>query len=208
MYLQLSNSQRQELRHEQRLTVEQRLQIANAMFTLRMGLMEAVNGDRFEPRAVCTQCEYSLTPVEILKGFNQDPMDYRTTCPKCRQRFEPRLRRFERVGSSIEVSFYCPAQTLEQLRSCQLVPFEDFRRQHPAVCHSAKVHFGSLTNAFRQIGVLYTQDENPDWREKIVPYLGKLPDTVIASCVNATAYAIRTLRKQHNIPAFRQNALA
>ena len=207
MHLLLSSSQRQEQRQEQRFTLEQRLQIANAMFTLRMDLMEAVNGERFEPRAVCPQCEYSLAPTEILNGFNQDPTDYQTTCPKCRRRFEPRLRRFERAGST-EVPFYCPTQTLAQLRSCQPLPFEEFRRQYPAVCHSAKVHFGTLTNAFKKIGILYTQDENRDWKEKIVGYLGKLPDTVIAKCVNASARTIRILRKKHRIPSFSRDAFA
>ncbi len=191
---------------EQRLTLAQRMAIDNKVFHARMELIDAVYGERFDPKAECPGCAHRLEPAEILRGFNRDPDDFRTTCPKCKQRFEAKLYRSERYGR-IEVPFYCPCQTLNWLHSCDRVPIEEFKKRYPAVYNSAKVHFGTLRAAFLQIQVEYGHDEQRDWKEKVVAYLGKLPDTVIASCVNVSTRLIRMLRKQHGIEAFRRSSL-
>lgn len=205
--MEMSMGLRLGMKHEIQLTMGQRLAIDNEVFSRRMGLMETLHGERYEPRATCPKCEYGLSPAEILKGFNQDPQDFRTTCPKCKHRFEAKLRQ-SNIGGYAELPFYCPSQTLDQLRRLKPLPVDEFKKEHPAVYNSAKVHFGSLKAAFEMIGVTYPFDVLVDWKEKILAFLGQLPDTVIAACVNVKSRVVRLLRKKHGIAPFRRSALA
>lgn len=165
-------------------------------------LVEAVRGTRYEPQARCGQCGCHLTDLEILKGFRDDPLDYTTECPKCHWRFEPRLHASTQL-TSMDIMYLCPVQTLHKLQSLQDTPLDEFKRLHGTVYHSALTHFGGLKQAFAQLGMEYAFEADLDWRKKVVPFLGKLPDTVIAKLLGASVWQVRRLRAAKSIAPFR-----
>ena len=192
----------------QRITQAQRLQIANRIFQSRMALMQELHGEEFKPKATCPQCGHVLSPAEMLKGFSRDPQDYDTTCPKCKRRFQPILLYRATDWASTELAFYCPAQTLDQLRCREALTPDELRRQHPAVYQSAKVHYGTLTNAFRQMGIAYAHKETIEWSDKVRPFLGQLSDAAIADCAGVSKDAVRKLRQKLSVKHFNRRALA
>ena len=198
-----------------RLSHEQRMLITGLVFTLRMNLIESVRGEKLEPRATCPKCQRVLTAGEILVGFNRNPHDFTTHCPEktCLFRFPPTVQHRYMSGTVQEVAFMCGPQTLGQLRQrglAELTP-EQLMKENAAVYHSALAHFGTLKEAFRRIGVAYGFEavvKTKDWKQKIHPYLGNLPDTMIAECVGIPLYAVRTTRRTLRIPPFRKHELA
>jgi hypothetical protein len=136
-----------------------------------------------------------------MKGFKDDPRDYTTGCPKCNCRFPPRLYR-STFGGFVEMAFYCPTQTLDQMRNLANVTLDDFRTEHSAVYNSAVVHFGGLKQAFKRLGLTYAYEADLDWRKSVEPFLGKMADTVIAELVGAPLTAVRKLRKERGIKPY------
>ncbi|MFH0779800.1 MAG: hypothetical protein V1928_02970 [Parcubacteria group bacterium] len=197
----LRPSLKQEQRLEQRLGLEQRMQLTNYLFQQRLNLIETVHGERYSPNAHCPCCGRKLKPAEILKGFTQDPNDFTTKCPGCKKRFEPKLINFGRA-SRAEVGFYCQMQTLERLCGKAHLTVAQLKKDNPAVFHSALVHFGSIAAAFDSLGVKYAHKEVLDWKEKISSFLGRMSDSQIASCVGVSSCTIGRYRKSLNIPAY------
>lgn len=184
-----------------RLSLAQRCQMQMRALSLRLELVVALRGDRYEPKGTCPKCGRRLTPVEILRGFNQDPNDYTTRCTSCGRRFEPILV-CANDYSTVEIPFFCPSQTLAQLEGMDSLAPNELLRCQPAVYHSAILHHGGLRRAFAKIGVAYAHDEIADWKEKVKSFLGRLPDTIIAECVDVPVRTIRTMRRQLGIPRF------
>lgn len=195
------------LRTTQKLTVVEQLKLWNYIWSLKLQLIEQVRRTTYRPFASCPACSHKLTPAEIMQGFNNDPRDYTTACTKCKHRFEPKL--VARTDhSSAELWFYCPAQTLAQLREIRPAEAEKMAREYPAMYHSAIVHFGSLRQAYAKIEIQYPHAEIPDWKNKIAAFLGQLPDTMIAVAVDKSVRAIRKYRKSLGInPYDRRQAL-
>lgn len=191
----------QSLRQEVRLTQDQRMVVAQKLLQIRLDLVHAVHGEEYRPHGRCPVCQHNLSAYEIAKGFNNDPTDYNTTCPKCKQRFAPRLYQSSASGR-VEHAFYCPSQTLAQLEPLGAVPYDVLRSKYSSVCASAKVHFGGLKQAFAKAGVEYAFAPDLEWRNQIGPFLGKLPDTVIAEFVDASPKAIGALRRERGIPRY------
>jgi len=189
---------RAEIRHEIRLNSEI---VLGLMFQQRMQLVQALHDERYEPKAQCPSCAHELTAVEILKGFNRDPADFTTGCPKCKERFSPRLVCFG-PASRLELPFYCPTQVLEQMGGLHTLPPDEFARLHPAIYRSAIAHHGSIRNAFAQLGADYPFGDISGWESKAASFLGQLPDTVIAQCVGKSPRVIRRMRNKAGIPAF------
>lgn len=191
----------------QSLTVAQRqVAIAAHVLSLRLALVEAIHGVRYEPRAVCPSCNRRLTPLEILKGFNTDVNDFTTECTGCHTRFDPKLVHSSAAGN-IEMPFYCDAQTLAHIRGLETLSPEEFQRREPALYHSAVVHRGSLRHAYAQINIAYAFDEVVDAREKVKPFLGRLPDTIIAEVSGLKLSSIRSLRRKLGIRAATEQAM-
>jgi len=197
----LSCSQQLQVRQSLRLSQSQRLQLQAQSLGLRLRLIHELHGERYEPKAQCPNCLRDLTAVEIISGFNRDPKDFTTRCTKCGKRFQPRLVCFNDV-SRTELPFYCDVQTLDQMRGKETMTMEQFSKEHPAIYRSAIVHHGSLSQAFKKIGINYPFKEIPDWRNKIRGFLGRLPDTTIAKCVNVSTSVIRKIRKESGTPRF------
>lgn len=188
----MSLSQTQELKQ---LTRMQQAQVQAQSLRLRMSLIMELHGEQYEPKAECPRCKRELTAVEIIAGFNQDTQDFTTCCTCCGERFSPKLVCF-RDGSSIQLPFFCGVQTLAQMRGKELLSPEQFLRDAPAIYRSAIVHYGSLRSAFGEIGIQYAFEDMNDWKNKIIPFIGRLPDTVIAKHVNVSARIISGIRRK------------
>lgn len=174
------------------------------IFPLRLELIHALRGERYKPQGICPSCGRKLTPTEIIAGFNRDPNDFTTRCT-CGTRFEPLLICFGNE-LQIELPFYCASQTLAQMRGKKTLPPEEFSWKHPALYRSAIVHHGGIRRAFAEIGVRYEFEEVPDWRNKIRPFLGRLPDTVIAKYANVSAGVIGTMRRKLGVKRYTRRA--
>lgn len=175
------------------------------IFSLRMELIHALRGERYKPQGICPSCRRKLTPTEIIAGFNQDPSDFTTLCTGCGTRFAPLLICFGKE-LNIELPFYCATQTLAQMRGKENLPPEEFSWRHPAVYRSAIVHHGGVRQAFAEIGIRYEFEEVHDWRNKIRPFLGRLPDTVIAKYANVSAGVIGAMRRKLGVERYARRA--
>ncbi len=191
----------QRLAQSLHLSQEQRIQLQQFSFSLRMDLIQELRGERYEPKATCPRCSREMTPVEIIKGFNQDPNDFTTCCSACGHRFEPTLICLG-DGTEIRIPFYCDAQTLAKLRGRENLSPEQISRELPGAYRSAIIHHGSIRRAFEKLGIQYLHEEISDWKSKIQPFLGRMPDTIIADCVDASVHVIRTMRRKLGISRY------
>lgn len=194
----------------QRLAQKLRLSLANRQamrMTMRLELAEALGQDNYSPEGLCISCGYKLRLEEVLRGFSSNPHDTTTLCPICKSRFQPMLVRKTRSGS-VEIPFYCHGQTLQKLRDDKklekLSPC-GFKEKDQPLFASIRAHFGTIGAAYFQIGVDYKWPEIPKseiWKEKVVDFLGRMPDTVIADCVGVKVAAIRKLRREKKISRY------
>lgn len=199
MSLSMTQSHQLEQNLEQRQTIHQ---LQAQRLELRIELMQALysidSRDTYRPRATCPDCNHGLTVEEILRGFNRDPLDLTTQCPICKSRFEARLVSRSMV-SEINLRFYCPAQALHALPIYRDKTPEEIHTTNSALFESVRLHFGGFREAFRQIGITYRPRRQPDWQEKVRPFLGQAPDTLIASVAEVSPATIRRLRRRHGI---------
>lgn len=191
----------QTLKKKLGLTQEQRLKIVQSNFALRLQLLGGLRNEQYKPTARCPRCFREMTPIEIISGFNQNPNDFTTKCPICENRFQPKLIYFS-DGTELEIPFYCDIQTLSQMRGKEEMTPGMLMKDYPGIYRSAIIHHGSLKNAFRKIGINYDFQEFEDWINKIIPFLGRLPDTVIASSVNTSANTVGSMRRKMGISRF------
>ena len=199
MELMMGMGCRLEMRLSQRLKQEHRL--AQSL-SLRTKLLDAVRGEKYNPKAVCPECSRKLSAADIVKGFRNDPTDITTCCPKCKHRFEAKLV-CDVLGGRIEVPFLCKQQTMAALPANSVTP-EDISRNHPAVYRSAIFHFGSLKKAYAEAGMDYPHvDKAADWADKVMNFLGLVPDGMIASVAGVSVYKVKKLRRDIGIPGFR-----
>ena len=199
--LSLSHRLEQKLEHKLNLSHEQRLRLRTHVFSLKIELIEALRAERYNPSGECPRCMHKLTHVEILSGFNRDPEDYTTKCPRCNTRFEPRLIMFGN-DVRVELPFYCDCQALSKLMVIGAQTAEELSRQYPAVYRTCIVHHGSIKAAYKAINIDYPYEEISDWISKVTPFLGRLQDTEIARCAGVSVYKVRKLRHSMDIPRY------
>ena len=206
MGMSFSMGQRMETRQE--MTLEQRqLIVQSQIISLRFELIGLIHGEeRYHPEAKCPKCLRELTPLEILKGFSSDPNDFNTTCTSCQHRFQPLLV-WSNQSTRISMSFYCDIQTQEQLRGLENLSPDQLKKEHGEVYHSAIAHHGMIRNAFAAMGVTYPFDEVADIKQKVEPFLGRLPDTVIAELSGVKVNVVRRMRKSAHISACTHKSL-
>ncbi len=200
MSMGMTMSHRLEQRQELSLTQRHAL-LQSQQLSCRLALLQVLTGDNYEPNGKCPECQRQLTPVEILKGFNQNPVDYTTRCTGCGHRFAPKLICFGNQ-SRIELPFYCEQQALAQLKGMEAQAPEQIAKSVPAVYRSLVFHCGNLKTAFSRLNVDYTLEKEVDWKNKIQPFLGKLADSVIAECAGITVNKVRRMRKKLGINAY------
>ena len=189
------------------LSLQERAEMVQGhKLSLRLELIEAIRGFRYHPAGQCPTCGRQLTALEIIRGFKDDPHDFTTECTGCHKRFEPQLKHYSVVGN-MELPFYCSVQALDQLGHLEALDPDVLQREHPAIYHSTIVHHGTLRNAFKKIGITYRYDEVVDWKTKVVPFLGRLPDNVIAQVVAVSPQTVSALRKKHGISRCTQESM-
>ena len=201
MSMSCAMSQRIETKQTLEIKLEQKAKMLARLLALKMELISVIHGEKYETKAHCPQCSRKLSGVEIISGFNQNPKDFTTRCTGCNHRFEPSLVCLD-DNSSIEIKFYCSAQVLYQLRGLQDLTTDELARKHAGIYRSAIVHHGSIRSAFKMIGVEYQFEEFTNWENKITPFLGLLPDKMIADCVNVSPYVVRKLRSQLGVVGY------
>lgn len=187
-----------------RLSQVQRTVISQRVHSLLLQLVGALRMERYTPMGRCPNCSKRLTSLEILRGFSRDVNDFTTACPKCGMRFLPSLIAISGYAA-VELPYYCPMQVLPMLEGKSRIGPDDLARLHPAEYRSAIVHWGTIRNALAQLGISYTFEEVPGWEQKVLPFLGKLPDAVIARCVNVSAAVISRMRTKRRIRAFKRS---
>ncbi|TSC67085.1 MAG: hypothetical protein G01um101472_533 [Parcubacteria group bacterium Gr01-1014_72] len=192
--MQLSQSPQPSQTHSLELSQAHRL-------SLRLALIGELWDERYEPQAVCPKCRRALTPTEIIGGFNQDPNDFTTECTGCCHRFPPELVCFGNA-SRVVLPFFCDSQTLHQLSGKERLSPKQLASEHPAIFRSAVIHHGSVRRAFERIGIRYPFEEIADWKDKVRGFLGRLPDTIIAECVDVSVKVIRLMRRELGIARF------
>lgn len=192
---------RQEQVQGQILTEEQRVTIGSQRLELRLSLIHSLRGEQYTSEGCCPRCKTKLTTIEILKGFNRDSNDFTTYCVTCGTRFEPKLIYASQYAST-SIPFYCDIQTLDQLRGKELLSPDELSVKCSGVFRSAVFHFGGVKKAFELMGIKYGFEEITDWKVKIKPFLGLLPDTEIADNVGVNVAAIRYIRRKSNIPRY------
>ena len=188
------------LGHELRQEIKQEALIAHVL-SLRIKLVQALSGEKFRPRGICPKCFKKLTTIEILKGFSDNPSDFTTRCPRCGKRFESILIQFSKVGQA-EIPFYCSVQSLDQLRGKENLSPEKIAVRFAGLYRSIAFHHGTLHKAFEKIGISYPFSEIPKWEKKVLRFLGRMPDTVIAECAGVSVNKIRYLHAKHDIPHY------
>lgn len=205
MFMGITQSARTELtqtqRLETRLTPQQRQQISAQQIGLWLELVAGLREERYTPQANCPSCHRDLAPHEILAGFTHDVNDFTTRCTGCGYRFEPHLIAFGAIGN-IQIPFFCGVQTQNKLREHRTMTPAEIARLYPGEYRSAIVHYGTLSAMYALIGITYTLDENPAWHDKVLPFLGRMPDSEIARACGVGSTTIARLRRKQGISRF------
>ena len=177
------------------------------IINLRLTLLQELRQVTYTPEGKCSRCARQLTLLEILEGFSDDPTDFLTVCTACGTRFNPKLKYKDDLGG-IELNFICPAQVLAGLRDLEnanLCSPAMIRVNNASLYHSALIHFGTLRNAFKKVGIKYNFKEVASWKPRIRRFLGHLPDGVLAKFAGVSRSTIWCLRKKLGIPPFDKN---
>jgi hypothetical protein len=201
MHLCMTQTLRLEQKLEQRLTIKQRLVIKQELIMLTRNLIHAIRGDQYNPEAKCPACRKILNAAEIVTGFLRDPEDITTKCPKCSHRFNS-LMIHKRTGIRSELLFYCPSQVLHRIEKMSHLTPEQIEKENMAIYHSALFHFGSLKEAFKKIDINYPHKIKLTWKDKVLNFLGELPDTIIAKHAGVSPSTVGRYRKKLEIDPF------
>lgn len=90
----------------------------------------------------CPSCEHQLTETDVARGFSSDPLDFETTCPKCKTRFAA-VSAIDYGKQRERIVWLCPAQTREAYAEWLLRPanpdktFETLCRECPEIAWNA-----------------------------------------------------------------------
>ncbi len=208
MSLGQSLGQRQTLRQGLELSHAQRLKLEQTLIDRRRELILALRGANYQPQAMCPMCAHRLNSAEIVRGFLRDPHDISTKCPKCDHRFQARMVGDITGFSRVELAFMCPDQSRHALEGWPELSPEGLEKRSPAAYHSAMFHWGSLKAAFAAWGITYDREPRCPWRQKVVSFLGKLPDVEIARAAGVSTQTIGRYRRQLGIERFYKSDLA
>lgn len=199
----LSHEQRQELKLTQRLEVRQSLDA----LAIRVEILQALRpGEHACPEGSCPKCLRDLTIKEILEGFLDDVNDTTTSCPECKHRFQPRLVA-RSVAGYTSIAFLCEKQTLGRLPELASLSFEEIQRNHQQVLASARFYWGTITKGFSLIGRTFVGEPSLTWKDKVKPFLGKCPDTLIAELCDVSPSTVHRYRVSLGVAAFQRSQM-
>ena len=108
------------------------------------------------PKGVCPTCRYILTDEEITKGFSSDPIDIKTTCPKCSTRFTSKLVIDEHErDNDFEVDHLCRDQTLHRMsviKHCNgRIGIKWLSDNYRPLYYNIVRHFGTYENGLKAL---------------------------------------------------------
>lgn len=177
---------------------------------LRFEVISALNDFEYWFENQCPKCGYLLNFLEVCGGFSKSSNNLNTGCPSCGKRFRPRLAWRQiwgiTVGGWFEESLLSPAVVKSCLRGLEMGTLDDIRKYHSTLYHSAIVHNGTLSNAFREAGSSrHVLGEFSGLREKaqrIQRFFGKLSDSEIARLSGLSTATVRSLRKKAGIKPY------
>ena len=193
-------SQSCRISHRQALTQSICLRISKSQrIALWVRLLEDLRDEQYEPEARCPSCYRVLTHAEIHYGFRRDSETDRTVrCIKCKERFLVQLV-LKRQASRVEMPYYCALQASERLRKYLLLLPEQIQSRDAGAYQSAIIHFGTLKAMFQSMDMEYAHSEITDWKKKAMPYLGKVPDRMLARVLSVHHTSIGRLRHKEGI---------
>jgi len=167
-------------------------------------LLDVFWNEQYEPERKCPRCSQNVTLEDIIAGFRNDPDDLTTECPHCKARFIAKAV-FHRSNLGYgTIQFICPIQVKSRLPDWLEESPSTIKKESPSVYASAVLHYGSLASAFKSIGLVYEKEVLPDWKKKVVPFLGSMPDVVIASVAGVSRSSIQNYRSSLGIKAWKQ----
>uniref|UniRef100_A0A7C4QXN2 Uncharacterized protein n=1 Tax=candidate division CPR3 bacterium TaxID=2268181 RepID=A0A7C4QXN2_UNCC3 len=193
---------------EQKLTQKQELKILQEQkkeykLQLQLALSGAKTGEKFVVAEICPKCKKGLSAIEVVEGFNYDPLDFETTCKHCGHRFQPKVRATHMESREVrEYQLYCPVQTLHALRNYSEMHPLNLEKVHPALYRSANIHFGSIAAAMKENGISYRFKEELNWKEKLGPFLGLVPDVMFARYAGVSPATVSRYRRLLGIRRF------
>ncbi len=190
-----------------RLSDEERQRVDSHQFALCQDLREAIGESEFFPQTACPSpgCLGMADPVQSLEWIRAGMPETPVRCLVCTAPIllRPYLRRAGFfAGSAMELPLYRAEEALERLQVQAETPFSTLRSEHGGLYHSTILQFGGLREGFARIGVAYADAVALDWRVQVEPFLGALPDAVIARIVGAPVGEIRKRRQRTGKPAF------
>ena len=148
-----------ELRLSLRNSISLRNELRQELKT-RITLQHELFGDFvITPKGQCHQCGHVMSNEEIMKGFTDDPFDFRTTCYKCGHRFLTHLIITDpKSGDDKEampVIYMCKIQTLHALRQVKAargrVGIKHLANHNRQLFYNMTKYWGSYQTAMRQL---------------------------------------------------------
>jgi hypothetical protein len=154
-------------------------------------LLGLLTGVTYTPYAKCHQgCSKVFSRSEIL-SLQLEYTDHNLIkCNNCTFTAQTFLTS-ESVRSA---AFYSPAWTLKMLKMKREHKLLKLRHADFSDYFSAIYHFGNLNAAFQKAGIDSEVETFPDWKEKIIPALGRLPDAKLAEVLGIKEHDVRKLR--------------
>jgi len=191
------------LERDMRFTIRQKLKIKQIELLRSMMLLGCLHDEKYELVQDCPLCSERLTPLEVIDGFNDNMRKTVIKCFHCNFEFNPVYRRFTRRTLFVG-TFLCQIQTLHKLKITKLSKYDtaEIRRRNMDLYYSAILNFGSLSNAYNEIGIEYPREEIEGWNQIVVPFLGKIKDKTAAIACGTSTKQITFLRNNLEIDRY------
>lgn len=197
----------------QQATANKLLEARRFVFDLRMELIRRLHELQFELYTKCHACDAwfsSYNAIQQLKEKKNHAKNF-VECRECGEKIHPFL-----VYRSRSVKGNCYLGSVEQLgknleQLADRSP-KDIKDHHTAVFLAALIYYGGdLGYAAAACPAKVTYVDNtviPDWREKVLPFLGKMPDKMIALAVRVSRTDFGGYRGSQKIQPFSWSKLA
>lgn len=184
------------------LTQEQVLALDNHIDELTEKMKKELTPGYIEI-AKCPMCGLEMNKSQRILSYTTDPTNIKTRCFRCRSFYQAYIQ----LGENRYV-LYAKKHIIFRLRDLWSKTPEEICKIHPSFYHSCIYNYGNLTKAFQSAKIKYTFVENEEWKEKVIQFLGKLTDKVIADVVGVEPAIISKMRRANgDIPKFvRSNA--
>jgi hypothetical protein len=187
-------------------TPKERRSIQRAIFTARLELIGKVYNLPFTLQTKCDLCARTMPALDVISAMMCDLATGTVPCTTTRHtrigRVQPFLTVRERTLPLGSVKYF-----KENLTVLSRISPRFIRETYPVDFLAAHIFFGNLPRAFSYAGIDYPHKESVAWQEVIDPFLGKVPDEIIATCVGVVRRTICKYRDKKRIPPFDRSTL-